>query len=129
MALQVVTKVCTGCGKEFRTSNDSNHCYDCCLNDIAHGTAPEEGDFNTARIVSGTLSTQERRYLQSDLEQVECGMTTEEEWGVEEEPYDGPVIDDGGPDCEIVVTGAIAESTPTDADAFDDFMRWAGFAS
>jgi hypothetical protein len=86
MALRFVTKVCTGCGKEFHTSNDSDKCYNCTLDEITHGNPPEEGDFNTAGIVSGTLSVQERRNLQSDLESVELGRTTEEEYGDEEEP-------------------------------------------
>jgi len=87
MTLQFVSKVCIGCGKSFKTSNDSSKCYNCTLSDIPHGSAPEEGDFNTAGIVSGTLSTQERRYLQSDLEQVELGQTTQEEY--EDSGYDG----------------------------------------
>jgi hypothetical protein len=79
MALQFVSKVC-GCGKAFKTSNDSDKCYDCTLEDIAHGNPPEEGDFNTARIVSGTMTETERGYLQRDLESVELGRTTEEEY-------------------------------------------------
>ena len=85
MALQFVSKVCVGCEKAFRTSNNSAKCYDCTLEDITHGNPPEEGDFNTAGIVSGTLSAQERRYLQQDLESVELGRTTEEELGLGEE--------------------------------------------
>lgn len=89
MALQFVSKVCTGCGRAFRTSNDSSKCYNCTLSDITRGMPPEEGDFNTAGIVSGTLTAQERRYLQSDLESVE--RTTDEEYGYDqdgdEEPY------------------------------------------
>lgn len=78
-----VEKVC-GCGKTFRTSNDSDKCYDCTLEDITQGNPPEEGDFNTAGIVSGTLTDQERSYLQQDLESVELDRTTPEE---EEEDY------------------------------------------
>lgn len=87
MTLQFVTKVCIGCGKNFATSNNSNTCYNCTLKEITHGMPPEEGDFNTAGITSGTLSARERRYLQEDLESVECA--TGEEWGTEEEPEDG----------------------------------------
>jgi hypothetical protein len=79
MALQFVTKVC-GCGKSFKTSNGSDKCYNCTLEDITHGNPPEEGDFNTAHIVSGTLTETERRYLQQDLESIENGTTTEEEF-------------------------------------------------
>ncbi|OGZ60737.1 MAG: hypothetical protein A2919_01105 [Candidatus Spechtbacteria bacterium RIFCSPLOWO2_01_FULL_43_12] len=85
MAPQFVTKVCRGCGKEFQTSNDSDKCYNCTLEDICHGNPPEEGEFNTARIVSGTLSAQEYRYLQQDWGSVELGRTTEEELGLGEE--------------------------------------------
>ena len=76
MALQFVSKVC-GCGKAFKTSNDSEKCYDCTLEDITHGNPPEEGDFNTAGIVSGTLTEIERSYLQADLQAVELGTSTE----------------------------------------------------
>ncbi|MBU0650045.1 hypothetical protein KKG63_02490, partial [Patescibacteria group bacterium] len=48
MALQFVSKVCIGCRNEFRTSNDSDKCYNCTLDDLCHGMPPEEGDFNTA---------------------------------------------------------------------------------
>lgn len=80
MAPQFVTKTCLGCGKSFQTSNNSDKCYNCTLDDITHGNPPEEGDFNTAGIVSGTLSVQERHNLQRDLESVELGRTTEEEY-------------------------------------------------
>jgi hypothetical protein len=84
MALQFVSKVC-GCGKAFKTSNGSDKCYECTLEDITHGNPPEEGDFNTALIVSGTMTETERGYLQSDLESVENGRTTQEEYEEEEE--------------------------------------------
>lgn len=85
MALQFVSKVC-GCGKAFETSNDFDKCYACTLEDITHGNPPEEGDFNTAGIISGTLTEAERGYLQSDLESVENGRTTQEEYEEEEDP-------------------------------------------
>ncbi|OGC46109.1 hypothetical protein A3F07_04970 [candidate division WWE3 bacterium RIFCSPHIGHO2_12_FULL_38_15] len=88
MALHFVSKVCVGCGNGFQTSNNSDKCYNCTLDDITHGNPPEEGDFNTARIVSGTLSAQERNYLQQDLESAELGRTTEEDTGDEEEDDD-----------------------------------------
>jgi len=85
MVPQFVTKTCIGCGKSFQTSNGSDKCYNCILDDICHGNPPEEGDFNTAGVVSGTLSVQERRSLQSELESAELGRTTEEEYGDEDE--------------------------------------------
>jgi len=85
MALQFVSKVCVGCGKSFRTSNDSSKCYNCTLDGITRGWPPEEGDFNSAGIISGTLTAEERGYLQRDLESVELGRTTEEEYGYDQE--------------------------------------------
>ena len=85
MALQFISKVCGECGITFRTSNDLSKCYNCTLVNITRGVAPEEGDFNSAGIISGTLPKQERRYLQSDLESVELGMTTQEEYEEDEE--------------------------------------------
>lgn len=86
MALQFVTKVCSNCFSSFKTSNDSSLCYNCTLDSITHGEPPEQGDFNTAAIVSGTLTETERASLQLDLESVELGRTTEEENEEEEEP-------------------------------------------
>jgi hypothetical protein len=74
MSLHFTEKNCTKCGKAFKTSNGSDECYDCTLKDLTKGTSPQEGEFNTAAITSGTMSAEERRYLQQDLEQVEvCG--------------------------------------------------------
>jgi hypothetical protein len=87
MTAVFVTKVCA-CGKEFKTSNGSTKCYDCTLEDITHGNPPEEGDFNTAGIVSGTLTSQERSNLQSDLESIDNSRTTEEEYEDEDPDED-----------------------------------------
>lgn len=47
---------CTKCGKEFSSSNQSALCFECTLKDHCNGNPPEEGDFNTAGILSGTIS-------------------------------------------------------------------------
>lgn len=86
MAPKFVTKECSKCHKQFDTSNDSTLCYNCTLEQVTNGFPPEEGDFNTAGILSGTLTKAERCNLQQDLESVELGRTTQEEW--EEEPDD-----------------------------------------
>ena len=63
------------CGKEFKTSNGSEVCYDCVLESLTQGRPPEEGDFNTASIVSGKMSEDEFRYLQEDLRNIEQGIS------------------------------------------------------
>ena len=55
------------------------------LDGITRGAPPEEGDFNTALILSGRMTAQERRWLQEDLESVEP-YDPSDDWG--EEPYD-----------------------------------------
>jgi len=55
--------------------------------------APEEGDFNTAAIQSGTMSAQERRWLQQDLESVEVAEDPFEDWYEEDDP-DGDYWED-----------------------------------
>jgi len=77
MSLQFVSKVCIGCGESFRTSNNSSKCYNCTLAEITRGAAPEEGDFNTAGIISGTLTALERESLQRDLSAVELGTNSD----------------------------------------------------
>jgi len=68
--VRMVEKVCSKCKGTFQTSNDSELCYNCTLADVAGDLAPEEGDFNTASILSGTMTAEERRWLQEDLEAV-----------------------------------------------------------
>jgi hypothetical protein len=71
-------KRCTRCGKGFETRNDSDLCYSCTLHDLTGGLAPEEGDFNTAKIQSGTMTDEEFGYLQEDLTAVEEGRSIRE---------------------------------------------------
>lgn len=69
--VQVYTRECPGCGKSFQSTHETGDCYDCTLDRITHGGAPEEGDFNSAKIISGTLTKEEAEYLQQDLASVE----------------------------------------------------------
>ncbi len=68
-------KNCIECGVRFETHNDSNKCYDCCLERITQGNASEEGDFNSAAISSGRLDPGEERQLRDDLIAVEEGRS------------------------------------------------------
>lgn len=81
---------CSKCGKEFITSNSGKICYDCTLESLVQGQSPEEGDFNTARIVSGEMSEDERRLLQEDLRSVDwaaCQPDPEDDFEGRDEDY------------------------------------------
>jgi len=82
-------KTCTCCGNEFQTRNESDLCYSCTLQSLTGGRAPEEGDFNTAKIQSGTMTDEEIGYLQKDLESVEEGRSFRE-IDVDFEEWDDP---------------------------------------
>ena len=90
MSSFMIEKQCRECGNTFRTNNNSDKCYSCTLIDVTHDQPPEEGDFNTAGIISGTMTEEERSYLQKDLEQVEFGGSLNSSYFVEddEEPDD-----------------------------------------
>ncbi|MSU55469.1 MAG: hypothetical protein EXS46_02955 [Candidatus Taylorbacteria bacterium] len=76
--MQVETK-CWSCGKKFvkhveeLSNRDSfqDTCYNCALESLTKGQPPEEGDFNTAGIVSGEMSDDECGLLQEDLRSVD----------------------------------------------------------
>jgi len=61
-------------------------CYSCALKQITGDRVPEEGDFNSARIISGEMSEHEWRLLQEDLQAVEEGRSIRE--------YDDPLWGD-----------------------------------
>ena len=72
-------RVCGTCGKHFKSQrNDSTTCYGCALTRLIGNGAPEEGDFNTALLVSGELTSEDARSLQEDLETVEQGRSIRE---------------------------------------------------
>lgn len=65
-------RVCGTCKKEFESYNeDAEICYGCALERITGGHAPEEGDFNTAAIVSGKWSPKEWREFQDDMNSID----------------------------------------------------------
>lgn len=80
---------CSVCGKEYEKNlnvnstmaaavgRDSEHiCYACALERITGGHAPEEGDFNSAHLISGEISDTDLGYLMEDLRNVELGRST-----------------------------------------------------
>lgn len=68
---------CHVCGKSFERQgykkDDEPTCYRCKLDEVCHGRAPEEGDFNTALFYSGEMSDREVQELNDDLYSVEHG--------------------------------------------------------
>lgn len=66
------TRTCSVCSRTFETKkSEATTCYDCCLERLTGDRAPEEGDFNTARISSGQMTEQQERWLREDLESVD----------------------------------------------------------
>lgn len=66
--------VCKKCEKQFESQykeSESSICYNCALDQLRGNFAPEEGDFNSARIISGEMTEQEERWLREDLESVD----------------------------------------------------------
>jgi hypothetical protein len=68
-------KICTKCNESFETRNDSDFCYRCHLEKICGPNPPEEGDFYTATIRSGTYSDKWYKEAQKDLRAVETGIS------------------------------------------------------
>ena len=82
---------CSNCGKLFQ-QNDSSQitnwgctlgrdpdkqlCYSCALEKVTGGSCPEEGDFNTAHLISGEITDQEWKWMQEDLRAVETGRSS-----------------------------------------------------
>ncbi|HEY4483069.1 MAG TPA: hypothetical protein VI953_02740 [Candidatus Paceibacterota bacterium] len=64
--------ICAKCGKVFQSQKmNSVTCYWCALEHFAGGRPPEEGDFNSASLLSGEMSDEEARELQKELESVD----------------------------------------------------------
>ncbi len=78
----MVKRKCSKCGKVYEQNKsekfrrwagavggdeDVSLCYDCALQKVTNGTPPEEGDFNSARLISGEMSDQELEWLLQDL--------------------------------------------------------------
>lgn len=80
--------ICSVCGKTFERlyqERQRDICYDCALKELCGKFAPEEGDFNSAMIISGEMTEQEERWLQEDLEAVESGRSIRESYEEEDE--------------------------------------------
>jgi hypothetical protein len=72
---------CKNCRKQFERLYEERArdiCYSCALKELCGNFVPEEGDFNSARIISGEMTEQEERWLQEDLKAVESGRSIRE---------------------------------------------------
>ena len=70
---------CLNCGRNYESQNpDSVMCYACELENLTGDNPPEEGDFNSARIISGEMTDQEKKWLYEDLRSVEEGRSIRE---------------------------------------------------
>ena len=80
----MISVICTTCGRTFeqneKVSSGMAHavgrdskkiCYNCALASLTGGRAPEEGDFNSAHLISGEISDKELGWLMDDLESVD----------------------------------------------------------
>ena len=80
---------CSECGKFFVQNGSSERlCYNCALQKVTGGSCPEEGDFNTASLISGEMTDQERKWLQEDLRAVETGCSSCGSDDCQEDDYD-----------------------------------------
>ncbi len=88
----IIKTECKDCGKTYhknidgaeRSDRDSSRdsCYACALDSLTNGCCPEEGDFNSASIISGEMSDREQRELRRELEKVDwaaCHADDEED--------------------------------------------------
>ena len=90
-----IETICSKCQKNFQRNTEvggtmalavgrksSPECYACALTSLTGGRAPEEGDLNSARLISGEISDKELGWLMEDLRAVESGSSVLE-------PYSG----------------------------------------
>ena len=83
-------RTCKSCSREFKTQKaEAKICYGCALEQITGGQAPEEGDINSALLISGEMSDKEARWLQEYLESVDHAKA-ESDWSrmVEDDDFD-----------------------------------------
>ncbi|MDP2655848.1 MAG: hypothetical protein Q8P17_05050 [bacterium] len=69
---------CKTCSDIFEVSDEKVErgiCYNCTLKELCGDRTPEEGDFNSAMIISGDMSEQQWKLLKADLESVESGRS------------------------------------------------------
>ncbi len=90
-------RICETCGKNFNSQRkDGTTCYGCALIRLVGNRAPEEGDFNTALLISGEMSDKDARSLQEDLESVDHSREEEferrlvEDYCDSDQPWDYP---------------------------------------
>jgi len=91
-------QTCTNCGKDFerqvrenQQETDDLHtatCYQCVLDRLCRGRAPEEGDYNAARVCSGEMSDNDVQWLREDLLHVESGSSSRVFFAHEDEEED-----------------------------------------
>lgn len=82
---------CKSCSDIFEVSDEKverSICYKCTLKELCGDRPPEEGDFNSAMIISGDMSEQEWQLLRADLEAVESGRPIREPYDDEHEDED-----------------------------------------
>lgn len=82
-------QTCSVCRRSFEKNDKVNDtlaeavgrdsrsiCYGCALKEVTGGNPPEEGDFNSAHLISGEISDMNLKYLMEDLRNVELGRST-----------------------------------------------------
>ena len=94
---------CEVCSKTFERLYEEmvrDICYGCALKEFCGNFAPEEGDFNSALIISGEMTEQDAKWLQEDLEAVETGRSIRESYDEEKQDENvGSIWDDYCPKC------------------------------
>lgn len=54
---------CRTCNKKFKTTKQTaTQCYSCTLHSLIQSGGPEEGDFNTAQILSGEVKPDQKSF-------------------------------------------------------------------
>ena len=86
------TVSCEKCRKSYEKNDEfksqTHICYACALTEMTASRAPEEGDFNSASIISGEISDTDLGYLVEDLRAVEEGRSIVEQREVDEDRQD-----------------------------------------
>lgn len=99
---KVSSQKCTICKKIFER-NDSDEianrgyalgrkqdeplCYNCALKKVTGDMCPEEGDFNSAHLISGQITDQEWKWMQEDFRAVEEGRSIIESNDSDDDDY------------------------------------------
>lgn len=81
---------CKSCRRQFERLYEEmarDICFKCALEELCGNFPPEEGDFNSAMIISGEMTKQEEEWLQEDLEAIDHSRA-ESEWSRMVEEYD-----------------------------------------